>query len=451
MKAKTILGRTLTSVRLTRLLRDFCSKAGVPGVAVSLSVAGKNIHASAGVRDAGDRRSYMDEGSVFCFNDVTRLMVIGVVLDMARSGQLQLHRPIWEYLPELFGPNRNATVSLAHLVSHSSGLIGPNPADMDVSFEPWPSLASFFRRTRQLFAPGSVFNRIDSADAIVDRLAGCGSLPLDRLVNEMYGGPLGLDRNGTADLVAGHSLEGAKASPHAIEARPTGGSFFVQRATKTSVKQLAQLARMVVCGSCAPAIRPEIMAQSIALPEMLRPRVHEDVPRAFGLGIAEYAPGVFGISGATAGQCFAVRVLPDLETSLAVAMNVDAPGVRDLIVRRVLHDVTGTTLSEPKAALTLDHPVGELVGRYEAAHDWTLSVSMERNETLRIVRDPNPWLPSEFTSLAPILLDIKDTRTVTLKDYSRPIAIGFLREPTGSDLCVMIGPHTFRRVAGVGP
>ena len=125
---------------LDLLLEDVVSTTGVPGAALSVVVDGETVSAAAGVRSV-DGYFPLDESALFEPLGLTKLAVGGVVHELAGAGTLDLDDPVVRWLPELGGTGDG--ISVAHLLSHTSGYVGENPANLDKVFRyPWDEFAA---------------------------------------------------------------------------------------------------------------------------------------------------------------------------------------------------------------------------------------------------------------------------------------------------------------------
>lgn len=436
---------------LRRLLDDAVSATGVPGAAVSVVVDGIAVNAAVGVRSL-DEYFPLDESALFEPLGLTRLAVAGVVHELAGTGTLDLDDPIERWLPELGGCKAGESVSLAHLLSHTSGYVGENPADLDKLFlYSWDEFAAFFRSTPRARAAGTAFGLVESEYAalgeVVRRASGADVLDL---AGEMFFERLppapGSDDSEAADrIVPGHAFMPFEGGFAVIDpARPCGFWAPSLLAPAMTTERMARLAELLLVRPSSPARGPALAERAIRLPTQVRGAHCAEVPQSFGLGCGAFAPGVLGVSSAGMGQCGAVRALPERGVSLAVSLHCDAPRVRDGIVAEVLELVADVKPPEAAIRMDLDRPVEEFEGIYRAAHWQTLEVSRE-GDRLRVGNGYNPWLPVERAGQA-TMLDILDPRTCALAAGSENWAIGFFPDPYDGRPCLMSGLSAFTRI-----
>jgi CubicO group peptidase (beta-lactamase class C family) len=121
------------------------------------------------------------------------------VLECIQKGSLEIDAPLEIYLPELRGSTIGGSVSIKHLLSHTTGHKGPEPFELGRQpYLAWDSYVAVLSGSTPFFEPGRVFDYQFSDSAIlgevVRRIEGRS---VDELVRERVTEPLGL-RAGTA-------------------------------------------------------------------------------------------------------------------------------------------------------------------------------------------------------------------------------------------------------------
>jgi D-alanyl-D-alanine carboxypeptidase len=133
-------------VTAARQAADAALKAGVPAVQIAVSDGGRIIYSEAfGITDkesatAATPRSVLQTGSV------TKQFTAAAILRLAERGALTLDDRIEKFVPEL-NP-RGATITLRHLLSHTSGA----RRDWFAPAPPWPDLTSPVTREQTIKA-----------------------------------------------------------------------------------------------------------------------------------------------------------------------------------------------------------------------------------------------------------------------------------------------------------
>jgi D-alanyl-D-alanine carboxypeptidase len=113
-------------VTAARHAADAALKSGAPAVQIAVSHRGRVIYAEAfGLSDkesatAATPRSVMQIGSI------TKTFTAAAILRLAERGALTLDDPVEKHLPE-FNPPGEATITLRHVLTHTSGMNTPLP------------------------------------------------------------------------------------------------------------------------------------------------------------------------------------------------------------------------------------------------------------------------------------------------------------------------------------
>ena len=438
------------SDRLQRLAHNVISQTGVPGIALSLIVDGQHTSAAAGTRDA-DQQLPLEPSTGFELAGLTKLVVAGVAQELARSARLDLLAPVARYLPD-FNIAQVEGFSPADLLSHTSGYVGPNPSDLDMRMQySWDDFLKFLHSTPQLYAPGTVFNLLDTETVVVGEIVRTftGNEVAD-VAHEMFLNEL---------LADGSEIAGQPSAAHAFA--PQKGVFEVVDPIRPcdfwrpsilgptmNIEQMARLGEMLLAPRSSPVHRPSAAPreQVVDLPKVLHGVAWEDVPASFGLGCAQFAPGVYGASSTEAGQCSAVRVLPAHGIVLAVALNASVPHVRDAVVAGIVETLTGIPRQSESARIDLDRRVEDLEGTYQAAESSFIQVSMA-GDRVRIANVHDPWIPSEYATNSLVYLDAPEPHALTVgEDFVGP-TVGVLSDPSSGAPCFMIGLSTYKKVA----
>jgi CubicO group peptidase (beta-lactamase class C family) len=164
---------------------------GIPG---AVAVAGQGPVTlgrwAAGQADALQGRP-MHPDTIFDLASLTKVVATTTVtLALAGRGQLGLGDPVADYLPG-FGACRDARVTIAHLLTHTSGLPGSRP------FYRWcGSRADLLRDLRATPLEAPPGSRVRYSDpgfiTLGEVVAAAAGEPLDAAVGRLVTGPLGL-------------------------------------------------------------------------------------------------------------------------------------------------------------------------------------------------------------------------------------------------------------------
>lgn len=120
----------MDSAGLTKRLSELADEYDVPGVSVAVLVDGDVTTAAAGVlnRETGVEAT---TDSLFQIGSITKTYTAALVMRFVERGQLDLDVPVQTYLPEFTVTDDLAsrTVTLRHLLTHSSGIDGDHFLD----------------------------------------------------------------------------------------------------------------------------------------------------------------------------------------------------------------------------------------------------------------------------------------------------------------------------------
>ncbi|HEY0158345.1 MAG TPA: serine hydrolase domain-containing protein [Thermoanaerobaculia bacterium] len=106
---------------------DAALKAGVPAVQIAVSQRGQVIYAAAFGMSDRESATAATPRTVLQIGSITKQFAAAAILRLAERGALTLDDRIEKYVPEF--NTRGATITLRHLLTHTSGVTGLSPAD----------------------------------------------------------------------------------------------------------------------------------------------------------------------------------------------------------------------------------------------------------------------------------------------------------------------------------
>jgi len=185
----------------------------IVGTVVLVAHDGEVVHARAGGLADREAGTPMREDAIFRLASVSKPFTAAAVMALVSDGRLDLDRPVADWLPD-FAPRfdgRPATVTLRHLLSHSSGLgygfLEPEDGPlhqagvsdgMDLSGLTLAENLARLATVPLAFAPGSAFRYslgLDVAGAVIEAATG---LSLPEAMQRLVTGPLDLRDTGFA-------------------------------------------------------------------------------------------------------------------------------------------------------------------------------------------------------------------------------------------------------------
>jgi CubicO group peptidase (beta-lactamase class C family) len=362
----------LTELDLGALLDDLADSAaveadrwGVPGWAIGLASPGSVATRGFGLADPMRGRPVAPT-TLFRVCSVTKPFTATLVMSLVESGPLDLDEPVCHVVQalRLADPGALATLSLRHLLTHTSGLECELPTDLarygadDLALD---RIIGDFPLLRQWLAPGTAFGYANSgywlAGAAVARAA---AVPYEAAMTERVLEPLGLRRTlfsprrpSDPDLALPHaSVDGRRDEP------PAERGFDFPRGRAPSgglVSSAADLARFAAF-HLEPAVPGPVSYETRLL--MRTPAVSRGITgrwQALGWRVKERAGDlVVGHDGGCDGYRSMVCLVPRRQVGLAVLTNSD-DGWR--LTRRVLERLLERLLGPAPVGAVVPEPV----------------------------------------------------------------------------------------------
>ena len=280
--------------------------------------------------------------SVFQIGSITKVWTTTLAMQLVDEGLLDLDRPVVEVLPELdlADVDATATITLRHLLSHSSGLDGDAFLDTGRGDDALHRFVAELHTQPQLFPPGSAFSYCNAGFSIVGRVIEVVlGLDWDSALRQRLIRPLGLSGTSTLpeEAILHRAAVGHLGDPGA-DSYPTTSWMFARCAgpaglVNSTVADLLTFVRMHLAGGLHTD-GGRILSQRSAV-EMQQPQVGlpaglaHDGARCLGWWRERWSDSVrYGHDGAVIGQYAYLDVLP--EHGLAVALCTNGPGANNL-------------------------------------------------------------------------------------------------------------------------
>jgi CubicO group peptidase (beta-lactamase class C family) len=181
-----------------RLMRDFVSRANVPGAAWGIIVDGKVVHVAVhGMRDV-KAGAPVDTSTVFRIASMSKSFAALSILQLRDAGRLSLEDPAERYVPELrsltYPTTDSPKITIRHLLSHSEGFPEDNPwGDQQLSATDAQLSAMIRKGIPFSTAPGTAYEYSNFGFAILGRIvANVSKMPYPRYLRERVLKPLGM-------------------------------------------------------------------------------------------------------------------------------------------------------------------------------------------------------------------------------------------------------------------
>lgn len=162
----------MSTDELRGLLAEWAREAKVPGVSAGIFHEGTETLLTAGVSSV-DTGAPVDDGTLFMIGSTSKTFAAAAVLVLVEDGVLELDRPVAEYLPELrlADPLATKTVTLRHLLTHSSGFLGDIEVDTGWGDDALARAVEQFAELPQVFPVGEVFSYCNAGFLLAGRVA----------------------------------------------------------------------------------------------------------------------------------------------------------------------------------------------------------------------------------------------------------------------------------------
>ena len=447
--------------QLQEFLARVRSETGIPGLGAAISVEGVRVQAAAGTLVAGGTEPLTQEAE-FHLGCITKILGAVVVLDLAAKQQLDLSCPIGVYLPELASTVHGESVSLSHLLSHTSGYRGTNIFEKETRALDWNSFVAYLHEAPQDFAPGTVYN-YEHTEAVVAgeillRVTGKSCFELiDALLLAPLGVSLGrLNTQRATERQAGQHVPDARTQTirrvswqDIFGESQTDFADFWRASFSTSSIMLSDLLTVAehlmgqrdLLGSNASILSPlalhQLQRPVIKLPPMVGGPLAELKPVSFGHGAALWRDGFYGIGGTTYGQCQGFRFDPSIGAAVAVGVNVMHPFLRDLVSGRICEALRGTRTSGPNECIR-EFELPELVGEYRGSGRNRVVASLEDGRLVCVIESG----ATGTKVLAELVAD--PDHGLRLSSRAPYLSLGFFRE--AGNVGLMVGANAYKRV-----
>lgn len=426
-------------------LRELAAKHDVVGASLAIHSPAGNAEAAYGVTNVRTGAPVTPD-TVFQIGSITKVYTATLVMQLVDEGQLDLDRPVREYLPELRLADRDALTQITtrHLLAHTSGLDGDIFDDHGRGDDCVQRYVAALADVGQTSRPGELFSYCNAGWVILGRLIEVARGTVwDAAVQHHICSPLGLTDTVTLpeeailrSVAVGHAtydpdrgVEPAKAWHLARAVGPAGAIV----ATAREVIRFAQAHLAPDSELLSAAQRAAMRTEQVRLPD---PNL---IAEAWGLGWILFdrgTPAVIGHDGSTMGQQAYLRIVPEADVAITLLTNGGNMGAlaHDLL-DELLGEQAGIrprpALSPPSSPVPVDlHP---FTGRYERA-----AVRFE----ITLDEDGELWLHS--TPLGPLaalipaepakrLVALDDRRLLTAEEDKRlgqHVLLAFVGDPT---------------------
>jgi CubicO group peptidase (beta-lactamase class C family) len=362
---------------LDALIQDQMARWTVPGVAVGILRDDAVETKGYGVASIETGQPVAAE-TLFQIGSISKVFCTTLVMTAVDEGKLDLDTPISAYLPDfrLADERAQATITLRHLLSHTSGIFGDDFQDFGMGDDALAKAVANFLNLRQYSAPGEVWaycnSGFDLAGRVVEAVLGQS---FENALRERVFKPLGLERTFmfaheaiAYPVAVGHKqikpgedpIEIAREFYMARRSNPCGGVI-------GTVGDLLQFAQFHMGDGTANGQRvlSEASIRAMQTPQTKAANFADE----WGLGWdLRYLAGVKLIEhgGSTNGYQAQLIAVPDKQFAIAVLTNGSrGTAVHGAITKWALREYCDLATPLPETISLTDAQLARLAGTYD--------------------------------------------------------------------------------------
>jgi CubicO group peptidase (beta-lactamase class C family) len=385
----------------------------VPGLAVAVLHDGAAAQRAIGVAHAETGcRARAD--TLFQIGSITKVFTATVAMQLAEEGKLDLETPVTRYLPDLQLADDHAqrTITMRHLLTHTSGLEGDYFADFGWGDDALAKYVASLHTVRQWTQPGQLWSYCNSGFNLAGRVIEVlEQKTYEQVVKERIFEPLGMSHSTffaheaiTFPVSVGHSYDPVSgagptiARPYPIprSSNPAGGII-------STVGDLLRFAAVHLQGG---QVGERQLLRSASVEAMQQPQVKAaNFADAYGIGWALRTPGGHRLvehGGSTNGFQAQLLLVPEQRFAIAVLTN-SSRGTNAIraIEEWALARYCGIALERPGSLALAPAQLARVTGRYRRPNVEIQVRTEDGNIVLEsTMRHP---LTGEQTQLPPIV------------------------------------------------
>jgi CubicO group peptidase (beta-lactamase class C family) len=435
-------GKTSVKKGLDNQVAKALKQWKVPGAAVAILHDGKVDAHGYGVTSL-ETRQPVTAKTLFQIGSISKVYTATLIMRLAAKRLLHLDAPIALFLPELTlaGDSAPQTITLRHLLTHTSGVEGDRFEDLyGIGDDALARAVAEFHTLRQLTPPGELWtysnNGFSLAGAVVERVT---EKPFEAAMREYLLEPLKAERSFyfaheaiTYPVAVGHSQEPGKAPtiahnyPLPRYVNPAGGII-------STIEDLLRFATLHLDDGVIDGKR---LLSKKAAQEMRRPQIPAaNFALAYGIGWAIYEDKpafIFGHGGSTNGFQAQLTIVPDQSFAIATLTN---GGTGEKVIRDVedwaLAHYCGVHRHEPEPIAMSKTDLARFTGTYRTRY--TEIAVTPKNGALSLDFSAKSVLADKVTKFPPMTAKpISDLEFIITKGLSTGYRIDFIADGNGS-------------------
>ena len=369
---------------LPGLLKRGIRKYKVPGATLAVYRKGRVTETAAGVVNI-DTQVKMTTDSVFQIGSISKIFTTTLIMQLVEKGTLDLDAPLKTYLKDFAVADAftSRTVTLRHLLSHTSGIEGDVFIDSGRGDDSIANLLHMGRFLPQQYPLGERMSYCNFGFAMLGRLLEVtGGDTFDNIIRKRIFDPLRMHLALTLPeetlkyrCAIGHIPHPSKKGVMITTPRPwlSHGQKAAGTTPSMSVGNLMKFVDMHLRGGTARDGTRLLSRSSVRAMQRRQIKLVKNAYRGmsgWGLGwfLGDWQGSkVFGHDGGTFGQFAFLRIQPEREIAVALLTNGgDAGGLFDFIFENTFEPMAKVQAPQiPEASETLTMDPARIVGRYE--------------------------------------------------------------------------------------
>jgi CubicO group peptidase (beta-lactamase class C family) len=362
----------------TTRLAELARQARVPGAVLGIWAGGQEIVAASGVLNRATLVRVSTD-SLFQVGSITKLWTATMIMQLIDEDLLSLDTTVAEALPgvRLGAADVGGQVTVAHLLSHTSGIDGDIFTDTGRGDDCVERYVGLLGEARSAFPPGRTYSYCNSGWVVLGRIIEVlDGRSWDESLRQRLSGPLKLTRAVTLPEEAilhraavGHRAGGARVEVWGLP-RGVGPAGLITAAAH----DLLTFVRFHLFGGLGPDGKRLLREASVT--EMQQPRAA--IPdfsapgEAIGLGwrLSRWADRtIVGHDGDTVGQSAYLRVDPQARVAACLLTNsAQSMSLYRTVFTEIFEALAGVSMpADPQPAVerAADLDLGRHAGRYE--------------------------------------------------------------------------------------
>lgn len=392
---------------LSEIIRYEIEQKSIPAFSIAVVVDGTAVFADGfGFEDA-EKRNPATSKTIYRVGSVSKLLTDVALMQMVEAGQLDLDRPVVEYVPTFTLEDGHHDITLRQLIMHRAGIVREPPIGnyFDASEPTLQKTIESLSRTKLVYSP-ETRTKYSNAGVSVAGLAveNLSNQSHASVVQEKILTPLGMhsttfEKDSTdhasvaAGWMVGYDRPKFPAPEFMLGTGPAGNLY-------STVEDLAKFS-MFVTGDPAVQILGSDFLDKMLLPG--KSADGNDLPYGLGFRVSEFeGERRVGHGGAVYGYSTQLEILPDAKVAVCAAASLD--GCNDLVTRLAEHALSsvlairnGKALPKYRRTTSVDaQRAKQLVGRYrESATGEVLEVDWIEQKLLLLTENYQRQLRSD--------------------------------------------------------